>query len=300
MHIEFKRYSWDHPFSSPSSTDRHTAAFTDSTPNKTNTLGQIGAYAAAQLTAQYCTHCFSVYIYRATAHIIRWDREGAIVTELIHYNEDPSLVTFFSQFSQAPPELHGVDTMVSTAIDKEADHARCKLGLPNETSMLKTTVPGAGDAQPFTIIFAWPKVHSTTPFCRGTRACPTYDLAGDRLVFFKDSWCLDTDNITPKGQIYAELSGHRVPHVPQCLVSGDVDSWPEQKMQTRQHSQSPWACQKGLSIMPHTHYWLILDLVGEALTSFSSSKELVQAIHDTLVGELYLFLPMVCHFTHTA
>ena len=108
------------------------------------------------------------------------------------------------------------------------------------------------------------------------------------------------NDITPEGQIYAELSGHHVPHVPQCLASGDVDSWPEQKMQMRQHSQSPWACQKGLSIMPHTHYWLILDLVREALTSFSSSKELVQAIHDALVGELYLFLQMVCHFTHIA
>ncbi|KIM50479.1 hypothetical protein SCLCIDRAFT_83389, partial [Scleroderma citrinum Foug A] len=113
-----------------------------------------------------------------------------------------------------------------------------------------------------------------------------YDLAGDRLVFFKDSWCLDMDDITPEGQIYAELSGHRVPHVPQCLTSRDVDNWPEQKMQTRQHSQSPWACRKGLSITPHTHYWLILDLIREALMSFSSSKELVQAIHDTLVGEL--------------
>ncbi|KIM50478.1 hypothetical protein SCLCIDRAFT_46435, partial [Scleroderma citrinum Foug A] len=84
-------------------------------PNKTNTLGQSGAYAVVQLTAQYHTHCFSVYIYCATTHIIQWDREGAIITELIHYNEDPSLVTFFSQFLQAPPELHGIDTMVSTA-----------------------------------------------------------------------------------------------------------------------------------------------------------------------------------------
>ena len=242
MHIEFKRYSWDHPFSSLSSTDRHTVPFTDSTPNKTNTLGQIRAYTAVQLTAQYRTHCFSVYIYHATAHIIRWDREGAIITEPILYNEDPSLVTFFTQFSQAPPKLCGVDTMVSAAPDDEADHARDQLGLSKKASMLKTTVPRAGGAQPFSIIFAQPNVNSTTPFCQGTRACPTYDLAGGCLVFFKDLWCLDADNITPEGKIYAELSDHHVPHVPQCLASRDMESWPKQKTQTRWHSQSPWAC----------------------------------------------------------
>ncbi|KIM57109.1 hypothetical protein SCLCIDRAFT_131100 [Scleroderma citrinum Foug A] len=64
----------------------------------------------------------------------------------------------------------------------------------------------------------------------------------------------------------------------------------------RQHSQSPWACQKGLSIMPHTHYWLILDLVREALTSFSSSKELVQAIHDALVAHRAVYAAGFLHW----
>ena len=48
-------------------------------------------------------------------------------------------------------------------------------------------------------------------------------------MFFKDSWCLDVNDITPEGQIYAELSDHCVLHVPQCLTSRDVESWPEQK-----------------------------------------------------------------------
>ena len=70
MHIEFKRYDWDDPFTCPPSLTRRDTAFISSKPNETNTLGQIGAYAAAQLASQFRTHCFSVYIIHNTAHII--------------------------------------------------------------------------------------------------------------------------------------------------------------------------------------------------------------------------------------
>ncbi|KIM62210.1 hypothetical protein SCLCIDRAFT_92490, partial [Scleroderma citrinum Foug A] len=51
-------------------------------------LGQIGAYATSQLTSQFHTHCYSVYVNRDHARIIRWERDGAIVTEPIFYNID--------------------------------------------------------------------------------------------------------------------------------------------------------------------------------------------------------------------
>ena len=46
------------------------------------------------------------------AHIIQWDREGAVVIEPIAYNHDPSLVEFLSLYLQASPELHGIDIMI--------------------------------------------------------------------------------------------------------------------------------------------------------------------------------------------
>ncbi|KIM65568.1 hypothetical protein SCLCIDRAFT_52248, partial [Scleroderma citrinum Foug A] len=88
-------------------------SFISTKPNETNTLGQIGAYAGAQLASQFHTHCFSMYIIHDAAHIIRWERDGAIVMEPIYYNIDSALIQFFSQFSQAPPELWGIDTTVS-------------------------------------------------------------------------------------------------------------------------------------------------------------------------------------------
>jgi len=110
------------------------------------------------------------------------------------------------------------------------------------------------------------------------------------VVFLKDSWCLDGDDIVPEGHIYAELAASHVPNVLHCLVSGDMECSPHQKTQMQKYSQCRWACQKGLEITPHIHYRLVLDLVGAPLTTFASSKELVQAIHDALISELYPFI----------
>ncbi|KAG1904969.1 uncharacterized protein F5891DRAFT_911344, partial [Suillus fuscotomentosus] len=56
--------------------------------------GLVTSYAAAQLGAQYCTHTCSVLIMHNFARIIRWDREGAIVTCAFNYNKSSHLVNF--------------------------------------------------------------------------------------------------------------------------------------------------------------------------------------------------------------
>ncbi|KAG2086012.1 uncharacterized protein F5147DRAFT_588717, partial [Suillus discolor] len=68
------------------------------TDNAFDTLGQIMSYAAAQLAAQYRTHAFSVLIICNRARLIRWDREGAIVTNTFNYHHEPYLADFFYRF----------------------------------------------------------------------------------------------------------------------------------------------------------------------------------------------------------
>ncbi|KAF8833948.1 hypothetical protein BDN67DRAFT_865414, partial [Paxillus ammoniavirescens] len=89
------------------------------------------------LASQFCTHAFSLFILGPTARIIQWDREGTVITEPISYNNDSSLIQFFSWYSKAPPELRSIDTLVSLASGDEAAHARVKLGLPADTPMFK-------------------------------------------------------------------------------------------------------------------------------------------------------------------
>ena len=247
-------------------------------------LGQIGAYASAQLASQFCTHCFSVCIFKDIARIIRWDREGAVVTEPILYNVDSSLLEFFFRFSQAPSELRGVDTTVTSTSEHEAARARTKLGLPPDMPLFKTTVPRSADGVPFTIIFPQPFIIPTTPACRGTCTCATYDPLGDRKVFFKDSWRVDVDGITAEGDVYAILNKQGVPHVPNCLASRDVQCAPEQRTKMVRYSKNSWVFAGELAPTAHRHHRIVLDIVGTCLDSFSSSWELVQAVHDALIG----------------
>ncbi|KAG0695915.1 hypothetical protein DFH29DRAFT_813668 [Suillus ampliporus] len=71
VNVEFKWNDGYDAFSKDPGPDTHIAF---------DTLGQITSYASAQLGAQYRTHTFSVLIVHNCARIIRWDREGAIVT----------------------------------------------------------------------------------------------------------------------------------------------------------------------------------------------------------------------------
>jgi hypothetical protein len=73
--------------------------------------------------------------------IIRWDREGAIVTKPIAYNEELSLVRFLSLYSQASKLLHGIDITVSPAPEDEAESTRRNLKLSLGTPMFKTSIP---------------------------------------------------------------------------------------------------------------------------------------------------------------
>ncbi|KAG6379041.1 hypothetical protein JVT61DRAFT_11471 [Boletus reticuloceps] len=245
----------------------------------------MGVYVTTQLASQFCTNVFSMFVLCHTAHISQWDRESAIVTKLILYNSNSSLAKFFSQLMHTLPELRGIDTTVIHPTGDKAACARERLGLGLDIPMFKTSVPTEGGSQSLMIIFAKPSAHPSLPACHVTCACPAYDVFGDWLVFFKDSWHIATDDITSEGKIYADLNMNGVSFVLMCLTSGDVECRDEQKTQTQQCSWSPWACQKKLHILPHSHYQLILDIMGIiSLMEFSSSKELVQAIHDALLG----------------
>lgn len=151
--------------------------------------------------------------------------------EPIYYNTKPELTEFFSQFSQASAALCGIDTTVSLAPTWEAALATDKLELPSLTPMFMTSIPGVGGSS-MTIIFPHCDASPTTPACCSTHTTPAYDLAGDQVVFFKDSWCIKADDILSEGQIYAELKAQNVPHVPICLACSDMDSLPVQCLQT--------------------------------------------------------------------
>ncbi|KAL4064079.1 hypothetical protein V8B97DRAFT_2026170 [Scleroderma yunnanense] len=235
-HIKFKQLGQPDPFMlCGPGIDQSKTSFISPASDHQDTLGQLMTYTACQLASQFRTHCFSIFILGHIAHIIQWDREGVIVTKLIKYIKDSSLIEFFSNLAQAQDRLCGINIQQT-------------LDLPPETEMFKTWI------EQFTVIFPQPYSPLSTPACHGTCTCHAYDLSSDHVVFFKDSWHINLANIIPEGKVYAKLNSKQVPYVLTCLTTYNVPCWPKQEPQTFKYSQYPWAYQAGLQIMPHIHH----------------------------------------------
>lgn len=252
-----------------------------------DTLGQITSYTAAQLGTQFRTHVFSVLIVRDRARIIRWDREGAIVTSPIDYNNEPDLADFFYRYARASPEMRGVDTSVTLAGDEEADLARSRLNIPSTTRMFKVDVPHVEGSGSVTLVFPQPVTKPHSPVGRWTRACPAFDLVNKKLVMLKDSWRVSLPDVLPEGETYKLLMSKKVAHIPKCIAYHDVPpSIAQQSTQTAKFGSAEWALPH-LPLTPHTHHRLALDIVGKNLTEFESSRQLVSSVRDALIGTCF-------------
>ncbi|KAI0034245.1 hypothetical protein K488DRAFT_38087, partial [Vararia minispora EC-137] len=75
------------------------------------TMGQITSYSIAHYWRQARVHVFSVLFLPSGARLLRWDRAGVIITELIPLR-DPMLAEFFWRFNLLSPEQRGHDLSV--------------------------------------------------------------------------------------------------------------------------------------------------------------------------------------------
>ncbi|KAG1767305.1 hypothetical protein EV702DRAFT_1050408 [Suillus placidus] len=282
--IEFKWTDAHDAFSKHPRVDQPLVSQTD---KGFDTLGQITSYAVAQLGAQYRTHAFSVLIVRNRARIIRWDREGAIVTNTFDYYHEPHLADFFHRFARASPALHGVDTSVTPASDEDAALARTALKLASTTCMYRVAVPQdpAVEGSDWLVLIIPQSVTKGYPLVgRWTRTCPAYNILNKKVVMFKDSWRMSIKDVLPEGETYKLLKLHNVRNVATCIAFHDVvHPIPQQNTQTVKFHKANWTCRND-AVTPHTLHRLVLNIVGEKLTNFESSRQLVQSVRDALLA----------------
>ena len=217
--------------------------FLHETKSSNDTLGQITSYAAAQLTSQYCTHVYSVFIMKNTARILQWDRLGMIMMEAI---KSPLLAKFFCHYSVASPGMHGNDQSVSVPTPVEAAESRQVLGLGNNVPLVKLQVPGACSSPLFFITSAPRAMPYMPPGC-ATCGSPAYDMLQRKRVFLKDSWRVDLLDIQAKGLTYKMLKDAQVCNIPHCLTSGDISTTVYHT--TKAHIFAPKIC----VCHPHSH-----------------------------------------------
>jgi Fungal protein kinase len=258
--IEFKWHLGDDPFCTPYSigegNDKKTS-FLHDTKAGTNTAGQITAYVAAQLGAQFCTCAYSILIVRSVTRLIQWDRTGAIVSEPINYNQNPALAEFFRQYHKAPQELRGIDTTATELTADEKCLARKCLGINDTIVLLKISVP-TPNSQRWYVIRALMANHYTPPG-RATRGFEAYDIERCRKVFVKDMWQVDLAGIEKEGDTYQLLWAAQVQNLAICSASGDIG---DHTTRTHLYKDAPWACDTKRDLVLHHHYQLMLDTIG--------------------------------------
>lgn len=289
--IEFK-WKYDHDPFRPPYTIRHENSniltFLRNTNAGDDTLGQITAYAAAQLGSQFRTHAYSVLIVKDTARLFRWDRSGTIVTEAFKYNKSPYLVEFFRRYSKASPEMRGNDQSVSDPTPMEATKAREVLDLDDNAPLVKLAIPHTDGCSLLYYIAPIPRVTPYTPPGRATRGFPAYDVSRGKPVYLKDSWRVNMPDIWPEGRVYEKLKIAKVRNIPDCLSSGDIATDQYHATKTCFYLKESWACVSEAQLrhfIPHRHYRLTLDVIGRLLTNFQTSYEMVYAVRDAIIGE---------------
>ncbi|KAK7030407.1 hypothetical protein VNI00_014151 [Paramarasmius palmivorus] len=254
-------------------------AFEHDTEDSTQTRGQLATYAGAMMSAQFRTHVFCMEITDNYARLIRFDREGAVVTKQFRYHQDQYLAEFMWRFNHASPEARGRDPSVILPEAADATHVnnlRLKLKLKPERRVWKFQIHNELTNQLVVLFGTAVKENQlwATPFGRCSRGYLAMTLDG-RLVYLKDTWRIDLPAMTKEGDIYAHLHANDIPNIPHVSAHGDVVGiWQETGTRLSKGIDKP-NC-------PLRHYRLVLQEVCRRLVSFKTTWELLNAIKDAM------------------
>ncbi|KAL5503816.1 hypothetical protein ACEPAH_7887 [Sanghuangporus vaninii] len=208
-------------------------------------IGQISAYASAQMGMTFRTHCFSVLIAGNIARLIRWDRAGAVVTRSFKYMEIPWLVDFFKRYDRLSEFKRGWDRTVHPLKLSEASKARDALiqqRFSNETEeefeersayfrnarYYKFLVPILPKGQETcavrakTFIGAFPRRWTCSLLGRNSRGTPVYDPETGGIHWLKDSWRIDMKTVVVEHESYEKMEQCNVRNLIPLVTAGDV------------------------------------------------------------------------------
>ncbi|EEB91209.1 hypothetical protein MPER_10467, partial [Moniliophthora perniciosa FA553] len=113
--FKFKMASSSSAFNKP-----HEFPFENDTKMSRDTRGELATYAGAMFATQFRTHAFCVEVAGDHARLIRFDREGAVVTHAFPYAKEKHLVDFLWRFNHSSSEARGHDPTVTIPSAAEA------------------------------------------------------------------------------------------------------------------------------------------------------------------------------------
>ncbi|KAI0792408.1 hypothetical protein C8Q75DRAFT_804797 [Abortiporus biennis] len=208
------------------------------------TRGQLTEYAAEMFRRQHRTFVFSVSISHQHAHLIRWDRQGAIVSEAFNYVSEPyKLHLFFYKLDQMDDEELGYDSSVSVATPEEASFMRAYQS-PNDyhAELLLEAIKKS-------------EVIYKVPIVQGG---------------------VTREFLVGKHEVYARLTEKPVPFIATVICGADVRG-SNCRTLTQEYITSP-------RYHKRQHYRLALIEIGRPLNEYRSEFHLLCHLHNVLTA----------------
>ncbi|KAI0791359.1 hypothetical protein C8Q75DRAFT_876430 [Abortiporus biennis] len=259
------------------------------TPGGEQTRGQLTEYASEMFRRQHRTFVFSVSISRDHARFIRWDRQGAVVSESFSYVDHPEkLHRFFYKFDRMNDTGLGYDPTASVASIDEADCMR-KCRPPNEYHrhllfeatkpsqiIYKVSVRDGDGSSKREFLVGGMMYTSPSVIGRGSKVSVAYDMKDKVLVLLKDVWRIVATNVHPEHEVYARLKEHNVPYVANVVCGGDVGDVNDSTV-----SQDYIILRK---YRRRNHYRLALKEIGRPLSDYESEYHLIGHLLTVLLA----------------
>ena len=276
------------------------------------TQGQLAQYASELFNHQHRTHAFQLFIAGDYARFLYWDRAGAVVTERFNYVTQPAvLADFMLRYNHMSATRRGWDGSVSEPSKSEVKTFRkvvkkfveamknpkaAQRRIRNAEDTLdenfppyKMTVGAVKTGEPQDIVIQKPFEVCKSPTGRSTRGYLAYSLTSQRLMFLKDSWRVEVEDLSDEDSIYAKLKEGNVPFIPEVLCAGDVSVDGEvQRTCTEQiarDTEASWKVDSSRS-RSHVHHRLLQELAYPLSTS-ANSEEYVRAFRDAFESECF-------------
>jgi hypothetical protein len=233
--VEFKEKESADPFEDPKRVDGRPAVCKHP-PFERNAIeaklirGQLGSYVAALSGSQFRLRVFAVLVFGSFARLMCWDRVGAVVTEKFNYATEPYLAQFFLEYCSFKPEKRGFDPSVRPLTTKERKTLKnldcsddLKIRNPHHREFRMMMIPDRDDTTEHAFLISYPPRYTyRSPFGRATRPMRAYDMEKKKIVFVKDYWRPDVQDIDKEGDIYRSLEEAEVPYVAPFGVGNDV------------------------------------------------------------------------------
>ncbi|TFK67806.1 hypothetical protein BDN72DRAFT_822011 [Pluteus cervinus] len=244
------------------------------------TLAQLFLYATAHFASQFRTHVFSVLVLPTYARLLRWDRNGVIVTEKIDLEHTNIIPQFFGRLQYTTTRIRGLDETIRPAVLTVAQGKaiRKALNVGPKVTLLQVDVAGR--------TFILPELLSTTrkldsPFGRQTACFRVYDPVQKKCFFAKDTWRIWTPVQKAEHEILERLLSKGVKHIPILECGGDIDpTGGTHQTISEDFMEMVWSKCAWRATHTYRHYRIVLEELQGHVSECKIIKQVVVVMRD--------------------